>query len=63
MGEAEHKFTNSQLINLLKDKNPKVKKFTNRKGGKGSSRHNSLKYRYSLQLGGVVRSPANIAIG
>jgi len=34
MGEAVHKFTNLQLIDLLKDHNPKVIKFINSMGGR-----------------------------
>jgi len=35
MGEMVHKFTNLQLINLLKDQTPKVIKFINSMVGRG----------------------------
>jgi len=42
MGEAVHKFTNLQLIDLLKDQNPKVIKLITCMGGRESYCHNSV---------------------
>jgi len=41
MGEVVHKFANLQFTYLVKDQNPKVIKFINSMGGRGSSHHNS----------------------